>query len=165
VTEQPWPVFRPTRLLRRLVEGGVDFVVIGGVAVIAQASPRLTKDLDICYSRDPANLEALGTVLVAAGAKLRGVEEDLPFVPDARTLRRTVILTLRTADGDIDLLVEPAGCPPYGVLKANADRIEVEELPVLVASIDHLIAMKRAAGRPQDLIDLEALEIARSRPD
>jgi predicted nucleotidyltransferase len=165
VTEQPWPVFRPTRLLRRLVEGGVDFVVIGGVAVIAQASPRLTKDLDICYSRDPANLEALGTVLVAAGAKLRGIEEDLPFVPDARTLQRTVILTLRTADGDIDLLVEPAGCPPYEVLKENADRIEVEELPVLIASIDDLIAMKRAAGRPQDLIDLEALEIARSRPD
>jgi hypothetical protein len=76
-----------------------------------------------------------------------------------------VILTLRTADGDIDLLVEPAGCPPYEVLKENADRIEVEELPVLIASIDDLIAMKRAAGRPQDLIDLEALEIARSRPD
>ncbi|MDX6720923.1 MAG: hypothetical protein QOJ63_3177 [Solirubrobacteraceae bacterium] len=162
--DAPWPVFRPTRLLRRLVEGGVDFVVIGGVAVIVQASPRITKDLDICYSREPSNLEALGTVLVAAGATLRGVDEELPFVPDARTLRRTQILTLRTADGDIDLLVEPSGCPPYEVLKANADRIEVEELPVLIASIDDLIAMKRAAGRPQDLIDLEALEIARSHP-
>jgi predicted nucleotidyltransferase len=165
VTEQPWPVFRPTRLLRRLVEAGVDFVVIGGVAVIAQASPRITKDLDICYSRDRSNLESLGAVLIAAGAKLRGIEEDLPFVPDARTLQRTEILTLRTVDGDIDLLVEPSGCPPYDVLKANADRIEVEDLPVLVASIDDLIAMKSAAGRPQDLIDLEALEIARSRPD
>jgi predicted nucleotidyltransferase len=161
----PWPVFRPTRLLKRLVEGDVDFVVIGGVAVIAQASPRLTKDLDICYSRAKANLEALGAVLVAAEGKLRGIDEDLPFVPDAQTLQRTVILTLRTVDGDIDLLVEPSGCPPYDVLKANADRIDVEGLPVLVASIDDLIAMKRAAGRPQDLIDLEALEIARSRPD
>lgn len=160
-----WPVFRPTRLLRRLVEGGVDFVVIGGVAVIAQASPRLTKDLDICYARDASNLDALGSVLVFAEAKLRGVDEVLPFVPDARTLRGTQILTLRTADGDIDLLVEPSGCPPYAVLKANADQITVENQPVLVASVDDLIAMKRAAGRPQDLIDLEALEIARSRPD
>lgn len=164
MTDEPWPAFRPTRLLQRLVEGGVDFVVIGGVAVIAQASPRLTKDLDICYSRDRANLEALGTVLVAAGARLRGVEEDLPFVADARTLQRTEILTLRTVDGDIDLLVEPAGCPRYEVLKANADGIDVDGLPVLIASVDDLIAMKRAAGRPQDLIDLEALEIARSRP-
>ena len=164
MTDTPWPVFRPTRLLQRLVEGGVDFVVIGGVAVIAQASPRITKDLDICYSREDANLDALGAVLVAADAKLRGLAEN-PFVPDARTLRRTTILTLRTADGDIDLLVEPSGCPSYEVLRAGADRIEVEGLPVLVASIDDLIAMKRAAGRPQDLIDLEALEIARSRPD
>jgi predicted nucleotidyltransferase len=165
MTDAPWPVFRPTRLLHRLVDGGVDFVVIGGVAVIAQASPRITKDLDICYSRDSSNLEALGAVLVAAGAKLRDVDEDLPFVPDARTLRRTVILTLRTADGDIDLLAEPQGCPPYEALRAHADRIELEGLPVLVASVDDLIAMKRAAGRAQDLIDLEALEIARSRPD
>jgi len=165
MTMDAWPVFRPTRLLRRLVEGGVDFVVIGGVAVIAQASPRLTKDLDICYAPDASNLDALGSVLVSAEAKLRGVNEVLPFVPDARTLRRTQILTLRTADGDIDLLVEPSGCPPYAVLKANADQIMVVDQPVLVASIDDLIAMKRAAGRPQDLIDLEALEIARSRPD
>jgi hypothetical protein len=114
MTDAPWPVFRPTRLLRRLVECGVDLVVIGGVAVIAQASR---------------------------------------------------ILTLSTVDGDIDLLVEPSCCPPYEILKANADRIEVEELPVLVASVDDLIAMKRAAGRPRDLIDLEALEIARSQPD
>ncbi len=165
MTPSPWPTFRPTRLLRRLIEGGVDFVVIGGVAVIAQASPRITKDLDICYSREPSNLEALGSVLIGADAKLRGVDEDLPFVPDARTLQRTVILTLRTVDGDIDLLVEPSGSPRYEVLRANADRIEVEGLSVLVASVDDLIAMKRAAGRPQDLIDLEALEIARSQPD
>jgi hypothetical protein len=76
-----------------------------------------------------------------------------------------VILTLRTADGDIDLLAEPQGCPPYEALRAHADRIELEGLPFLVASVDDLIAMKRAAGRAQDLIDLEALEIARSRPD
>lgn len=165
MTTSAWPTFRPTRLLRRLVEGDVDFVVIGGVAVIAQASSRLTKDLDICYSRDPANLNALGAMLVAAGAKLRGVDEELPFVADTRTLQRTEILTLRTTDGDIDLLVEPSGCPPYKTLRANADRIDVEGLPVLIASIEDLIAMKRAAARPQDLVDLEALEIARSRPD
>jgi len=158
-----WQPFRLTQLLRRLVDGGVDFVVIGGVAVIAQASPRLTKDLDISYATAAANLEALGSVLMAADAKLRLIDEDVSFVPDARTLRRTQILTLTTVDGDLDLLVDPAGCPRYDDLKRNADRIDIEGLQVLVASIDDLIAMKRAAGRPQDLIDLEALEYARQR--
>lgn len=159
------PPFEPTKLLRRLVDGAVDFVVVGGVAVVAQAMPRWTKDLDICYAIDAENLDALGAVLVAARATLHGADADLPFVPDGRTLRRTQILTLTSPEGDIDLLVQPDGCPPYPQLKANADRIEIDGFPVLVASIDDLIAMKRAAGRPQDLIDLEALEIARSQPD
>ena len=54
-TPEQWssnPELRLRELLRRLTEGGVDFVVIGGVAVILQASPRLTKDLDICYAPD-----------------------------------------------------------------------------------------------------------------
>lgn len=155
--------FALTKLLRRLVDGGVDFVVIGGVAVVAQAMPRWTKDLDICYATNPENLDALGAVLVAIGATLHGADDDLPFVPDGRTLRRTQILTLTSREGDIDLLVQPDGCPPYPELKANADRIELDGAGVLVAGIDDLIAMKRAAGRPQDLIDLEALEIARLR--
>ena len=96
---------------------------------------------------------------------MHGADADLPFVPDGRTLRRTQVLTLTSPEGDIDLLVQPDGCPPYPELKASADRIEIDDFQVLVASIDHLIAMKRAAGRPQDLIDLEALEIARSKPD
>jgi predicted nucleotidyltransferase len=159
------PPFEPTKLLRRLVDGAVDFVVVGGVAVVAQAMPRWTKDLDICYATDAENLDALGAVLVAARATLHGADADLPFVPDGRTLRRTQILTLTCPEGDIDLLVQPDGCPPYPELKANADRVEIGGFGVLIASIDDLIAMKRAAGRPQDLIDLEALEIARSQPD
>lgn len=157
------PPFALTKLLRRLVDGGVDFVVVDGVAVVAQALPRWTKDLDICYASDGANLDALGAVLVAIGATLHGADEDLSFIPDGRTLRRTQILTLTSPEGDIDLLVQPDGCPPYCELKANADRIDIDGAVVLIAALEDLIAMKRAAGRPQDLIDLEALEIARRR--
>ena len=141
----------------------MDFVIVGGVAVIVQGSPRFTKDLDICYATDAANLERLGALLVELGARLRGVEEDLPFVPDAQALRRTQMLTLTTMDGDIDLLVDPDGSPGYVALRRRASQIELDGITVLVASIEDLIAMKRAAGRPQDLIDLESLEIARRR--
>jgi predicted nucleotidyltransferase len=155
--------FRLRALLQRLTEHGVDFVVVGGVAVILQASPRFTRDLDICYALEQENLDRLGEVLVELGAKLRGIEEDLPFVPDGRALRHTQMLTLTTADGGLDLLVEPEGSPGYPALRRRSDEIDLDGIGVRVASIDDLIAMKRAAGRPQDLVDLESLELARRR--
>lgn len=157
------PDFGPIRLLRTLTDGGVDFVVVGGVAVVVQALPRYTKDLDITYATVTANLEALGAVLAVIGARLRGVDENLPFVADARTLRQTRILSLETAQGALDLLVDPPGAPPYDTLRHRADSIDLDGATVAVASIDDLIAMKRAAGRPQDVIDIEALGVARRR--
>ena len=165
-TSELWsanPEFRVHTLLQRLTERGVDFVVVGGVAVIMQASPRFTKDLDICYDLAQENLDRLGAVLVGLDAKLRAVDEDLPFVPDGRTLQQTQILTLTTPDGGIDLLVNPAGAPSYAALRRHASEVDIEGILVRIASIDDLIAMKRAAGRPQDLVDLESLEIAQRR--
>lgn len=157
------PELRLRVLLRRLTEGGVDFVIIGGVAVILQASPRFTKDLDICYAPGQENLDRLGAVLIELGTKLREAEEDLPFVPDGRTLKQMQILTLTTPEGGLDLLVDPDGSPGYSALRRRASEVDVDGITVRVASIDDLIAMKRAAGRPQDLVDLESLEIARRR--
>jgi hypothetical protein len=158
-----WADFHATRLLSRLAKARVDFVVVGGVAVVLQALPRFTKDLDLCYSLEADNLARLGAALTAVRARLRGIDEDLPFAADARTLRQTQIVTLTTDEGDVDLLVDPAGAPPYAQLRDSADRVEIDGVEVLVASIADLLAMKRAAGRPQDLMDVEALEIARRR--
>jgi hypothetical protein len=158
-----WPDFRPTALIGALVRADVDFVVIGGVAVVVQASPRFTRDLDISYATDTANLKKLGSLLVALDAKLRGVQDDVPFTPDARTLRRTQMLTLTTRDGDLDLLVDPPGSPGYAALRRHADLVDLDGDPVRIASLEDLIEMKRTAGRPQDHIDIESLEVARSR--
>jgi hypothetical protein len=158
-----WSDFRPTTLLGALVRADVDFVVIGGVAVVIQASPRFTRDLDISYATDSANLERLGTVLIGLEARLRGVEDDLPFAADARTLRHAQMLTLTTRDGDLDLLADPPGSPGYPALRRHADIVDLDGDSVRVASLEDLIEMKRAAGRPQDEIDIESLEIARSR--
>jgi hypothetical protein len=158
-----WPEFRPTALLAMLAHAGVDFVVVGGVAVVVQASPRFTRDLDICYATDEANLARLGSLLVSIHARLRGIDDDLPFVPHARTLRRAQMLTLTTREGDLDLLVDPPGSPGYPALRRRADLIDLAGASVRIASVEDLISMKRAAGRPQDAIDIESLEIARSR--
>jgi hypothetical protein len=148
----------PSRLLARLADGGVDFVVIGAIAVVAHGHIRTTRDLDITYDTGASNLEALGGVLVALDARLRGVAEVVPFVPDERTLRRAELLTLESSEGSLDLLADPPGAPPYDELRARALAIELEGRAILVAGLDDLLAMKRAAGRPRDLEDAEALE-------
>ncbi len=158
-----FPELRLEALLGRLARAEVDFVVVGGVAVAFQGYGRATKDLDITYATDGENLERLGDVLVALNAKLRGIPEDVPFVPDGRTLARTRLLTLDTDDGGLDLLADPPGAPPYATMRGRADRVELDEIVIAVASLDDLLAMKRAAGRPQDLVDVEALEVVRLR--
>jgi hypothetical protein len=155
------PELDAEEILRRLTARGVDFVVIGGIAAVLWGSARMTFDLDICFATDDANLQALGKVLVDLGAQLKGVDEELPFVPDVKTLRRLELLTLKTTAGELDLLVRPAGAPGYDVLRKRAARVDLGDFNILISSLEDLIAMKRAAGRTKDLADVEELEAIR----
>ena len=155
---QRFPDFSPRALLGRLVAGGVDFVVIGGVAAVARGSAAFTQDLDISYAPDEENLDRLGRVLVDLGARLRGVTDDVPFIPDGQTLRRTRVLTLDTPLGWVDLVAQPDGAPVYDRLRERATREVVAGVEVQIASLEDLIAMKKAAGRPKDLVAVEELE-------
>jgi hypothetical protein len=139
----------------------VDFVVIGGIAATLHGSSRDTFDLDICPSQDPDNLDALGRALVDIEATLRDVDDQLPFVPDARTLRGMQVLTLDTRLGPLDVLMRPDGSPPYSRLRGRARRMDVGTASVLVASIDDLVEMKRASGRKKDQADVEELQAIR----
>jgi hypothetical protein len=150
--------FRPRGLLEHLSRHGVDFVVIGGVAAALHGSDRSTIDLDICPAQDADNLEALGVALTEIDARLRGIEEDLPFVPDGRSLAGIEILTLSTSLGALDIVIRPQGSPPYAALERRATRLSIGPSPVLVASMDDLIAMKRESDRPKDRDDVERLE-------
>jgi Nucleotidyl transferase AbiEii toxin, Type IV TA system len=156
-----WPEFDPERLLERLTARGVDFVLVGGYAAVIHGSPRLTQDLDIAFSIEADNLRALGRALADLEARLYGVEDEVPFAPDHDVLRRIEVLTLDTSAGKLDLLAKPPGAPPYARLRSNARRVDIGELAIPVASIDDLIAMKEAAGRPKDLADIEELEAIR----
>jgi predicted nucleotidyltransferase len=153
-----WPPLDVENMLRRLTTAGVDFVVIGAIALVLHGSARLTRDLDIAFASDDANLEALGGVLVGLNAQLREADEGLPFTPDAATLRNVQLLTLTTSSGWLDVHKSVDGAPPYEVLRRSAERVDLGGFFVLVASLDDLEAMKRAAGRAQDLADLVEIE-------
>jgi predicted nucleotidyltransferase len=158
-----WPEFDPRALLRRLTEGGVDFVVIGGVAVIAQGYIRTTRDLDIAFAGETANLEALGRVLTDLGARLRGVDDQIPFIADARTLAGIQLVTLETSLGWLDFHKVVPGVARYDDLRRRAASVSFDGLPVRIAAIDDLLRMKRAAGRDIDRSDIAALEAIKRR--
>lgn len=157
--------FDPERLLRLLTEHRVRFVLIGGWAAKLQGSPTVTADIDICYARDHENLERLSSALDGLDVRLREVEADLPFVLDARSLRAGDSFTLTSSIGDIDLIATPAGSGGFEALAATADALELDDARVLVASLADLIEMKRAAGRPKDLIEIEVLEALRGESE
>jgi aminoglycoside-2''-adenylyltransferase len=162
---KPLAAFDPLRLLRELNEAGVRYVVVGAFAGRLLGSPTLTRDLDICHATDAANLEALVTVLRRLSARLRGADRPVPFRIDARSLGALRSLTLTTDAGDLDLLAIPAGTDGFDDLARTATPTDLDGLTVLVASIDDLIRMKRAAGRPKDLIELEVLGALRDELD
>ncbi len=142
-------------LLGPLVRHGVDFVLIGGMAGIAQGSNYPSFDLDVAYARDKANVRRLVAALQEIGVRLRGAPADLPFQLDERTIENGANLTFITPFGDFDVLADVDGIRSYDELAAASEEREVFRLPVRVASLDHLIAMKRAANRPKDRNMLE----------
>jgi len=121
-------------------------LVWGAVAGGSYGSAYGTFDVDIAYARDDDNLERLAGALTTLGATLRGAPPDLPFQLDAKTLANGANFTFTTRLGSLDILGDPAGAPPYRDLKAAGTTITVSGMEVTVASIDHLIAMKEAAG-------------------
>ena len=145
--------FQPKPLLRSLIAHSVDFVVIGGLAGMARGSSYPSYDLDLAYARDSANLERLAATLRELGATLRGAPAGLPFQLDAKSLSEGANFTFDTRFGPLDILGDPMGAPPYERLREGAgERVLIDGEPVAVASLDHLIAMKEAAGRPKDLL-------------
>jgi hypothetical protein len=140
-----------------LVDAGVDFVLIGGLALAAHGSALDTRDTDVMYNRDLENIYRLAAALGVMDVRLRGIDEELPFKPDARTIRAGSNFTFDSSFGPIDVLGEVAGISSYAGLRDRAGRAKWGEQTVLVASIDDLIAMKTAAGRSKDLRALDDL--------
>jgi hypothetical protein len=133
----------------------VDFVLIGGMAGIAQGSTYPSYDLDVLYARNRANVSRLVAALREIGIRLRGAPEDLDFILDEQAIENGANFTFITPHGDLDVLADVAGIRSFEELAGAAEEMEVHGITVRVASLDHLIAMKRAANRPKDKLMVE----------
>jgi len=158
--------FDPVGALQTLQRHGVRFVVIGGVAGRLWGSPTMTNDVDICYDREPSNLERLAAALTDLRARIRDVDEDVPFLLDAITLANGQNFTFTTDVGPLDAIGLPAGVNDFNELAVNAVDFDLGEgVVVPVCDLDDLIRMKRAAGRVKDRIELEILSAVRDERD
>ena len=144
--------------LRALYDEKVEFVIIGGVAMQLQGSPRLTEDIDICYSRSRKNIERLARALKPYNPVLRNAPESLPFSFDAETIQRGLNFTLSTDLGPLDCLGEVSGLGDYDAVMQTAEKISLFGMEFHLLSLEGLIRTKRAVGREKDLDALHQLE-------
>lgn len=155
----------PVPLLKHLHAHGVEHIIIGGLAVSAHGHVRPSKDLDIVPDSARENLERLASALADANA-LDAEMSDFEQAEIPMSAMRVEDLTgggnfrLVTDLGDIDVFQWVGGVEAedlYAELARGALSGDIEGVPVRVCSLEHLLAMKRAAGRPQDLADLKRL--------
>jgi predicted nucleotidyltransferase len=155
------------KLLKRLYNQRVEFVIIGGAAAVLHGSAYVTGDLDVCYSREKENLKRLATALAPFNPSLRGAPKNLPFQLDADSLKAGLNFTLTTDLGNLDILGEVTGLGAYSEALAFSEEIEIFGMRCKVLTLEGLIKTKRAVGRAKDqrlLPELEALlEIRKSQ--
>ncbi len=145
-------------LLRTLADGGVEFVVIGGVAGAVHGSAQATYDLDVVYSRGQRNVERLVKAIAAIHPYLRGAPPGLPFRWDVETVNAGLNFTLTTDLGSFDALGEVTGGGRYEDLLPHTLDIDVFGITCRFVTLRKLIQLKRAAGRPRDLNAIAELE-------
>ncbi|MCC2664767.1 MAG: nucleotidyltransferase [Geminicoccaceae bacterium] len=151
---------KPDRILAALVEHGVEFIVVGGVAAIAHGVSRITRDLDIlvepgkaCRRRTIAALAELGAREYRPSSK-RWVAISPKADPDW-LLKAPRLLDSRF--GGVDICNAMDSAPSWKRARATAVEVEAFGLGFLVLGRDELIRSKLAAGREQDLADVAEL--------
>jgi hypothetical protein len=144
------------RILRALADHGVDYVLIGGLAVQTHGHVRTTNDADLMPAPDPANLSRLAAALRSLDARVLNPGEEETEV-DASMLPKATIWQFVTRDGGVDVMHEVPGGRSYKELSERALHVRLGEIDVPVVGLDDLVQMKLARGRPVDLADVASL--------
>jgi predicted nucleotidyltransferase len=152
-------------ILGELARQGVDFLVIGGVAVGYHGHIRATKDVDVVPAPDAANLERLAQVLKRLDAEVEGAQEfdsdELPDPLDPAALALGGNWVLMTRLGRLDVMQWLGDDPLWEKLSPAAIQDQIGDIPVKFVSYEDLVSLKELAARPEDLTDLERMRDAR----
>jgi len=148
-------------LLVRLVCADVRFVLIGGLALGSWGVIRGTKDCDIVPDPAPENLDRLAGVAGDLGGHVQ-LEESL--LGSERSIAALLAsgerALISTQMGELDVVQGLKGVPSYVDLRTRAIDVELAGVTIAICALEDLRRMKRAAGRPRDLVDLDDLDAA-----
>ncbi len=136
-------------MLQRLLDAGVEFLLVGAYALAAHGHPRATGDIDIWVCPSPENAHRVYTVLAAFGAPLQAVTPQDFSHPD-------VVFQIGVAPRRIDIMTGISGLE-FAEAARNAAQVEIEALAIPVLSRTDLITNKEASGRERDLLDAKIL--------
>lgn len=158
--DKPLDAREAITLVKLLAAHRVQYAIVGVQAMHAYGSTLVTEEIDICYQRTLANLEALVAAIAFFNPSLRGAPPKFSFHFDVPTLESGMNFPLCTDCGYINLLGEVSGIGSYDQVLAQSVEKSLYGLPVRVLSVDGLIAAKKAAGRTKDQLHLlELIEL------
>lgn len=151
-------------ILELLNAAGVQYAVVGGLAVIAHGHARLTTHVDVVLNMESDNLLRAVRALTAAGYSPRApVDPEGLANKEIRTgwveTKHMTVLSMTNRTNpllSVDLFAEP----PLDATRIlqGAETVELGGMKVPVCSLADLIEMKRISGRAMDLADIQALE-------
>jgi hypothetical protein len=138
-------------IIRRLIQAGVAFVVIGGYAAVVHGAVDLTRDVDVCLPFDEANLLKLQTALSDLHPRHRLTLHHAPLTLEAGHCQGWRNLYLATDSGIIDCLGEVLGVGGFDEVLAASEAVSTPIGVFRILTIPALMVAKEAVGRPHDL--------------
>jgi len=157
------------RVLAALNGADVEYLIVGGVAVVLYGHLRTTADLDLVLRLDADNVARALRALATIGYRPRAPVEAAQFADSAirerwrreKNLRVFSLWSDAAPTLEVDLLVEEPF--DFAAAYARATRVKLATTFAMVVPLDELLAMKRMAGRPRDVEDIAALRAVQAQ--
>ena len=146
-----------SRLIKELKKADIEFILVGGVAAVAQGAPVTTFDLDVVHERTPENIKKIKNLLKTIGAYQRRPDNKI-LEPDLKALKKGGHMLLSTCFGPFDILGVIEKGFGYDELLPNTIEIDFQGYKIRVLNIETLVELKRESKRPEDRLRLAVLE-------
>ncbi len=152
-----------TSILGVLLGEGVEFVLVGALAAVAQGAPLTTHDVDIVHARTPENLDRLMAALGKVNARYRGRAPESPLSPDRAALATAGHSLMTTDFGPLDCLGAIEEDRDFDALVPLSLVVDFDGYPLRVLGLETIVELKRKSRSPKDRLALPVLEATLKR--